>query len=118
MIAVFLPVGGNRTHVTVSKDLLRPYVTVPQDLFTTIAEYHSAIEIHIKFDQYFDSRVVLGDHRNNILRVHGAGSIPADCNQVGCKRLIGSSPPKKKQKLVFEAKIRAAFFLNVSRSFC
>ena len=47
LIAVLLPVGGNRTHVT-----------VPKDFLTTIALYHSAIEVLIEFDKYFYSRVV------------------------------------------------------------
>ena len=47
VIAALLPVGGNRTHVT-----------VPKDILTMIALYHSAIEVLIEFDKYFDSRVV------------------------------------------------------------
>ena len=47
MIAVLLSVGGNRTHVT-----------VPKDILTMIALYHSDIEVLIEFDKYLDSRVV------------------------------------------------------------
>jgi len=47
MIAVLLPVGGNRTHET-----------VPQDFLTTTALHHSDIEVLVEFDKYFDSRVV------------------------------------------------------------
>ena len=47
LIAVLLPVGGNRTHVT-----------VPKDILTTITLSYSAIEVLIEFDKYFDSRVV------------------------------------------------------------
>jgi len=39
LIAVHLSVGGNRTHVT-----------IPKDILTTIALYHSAIEVLIEFD--------------------------------------------------------------------
>ena len=39
--------GGNRTHVT-----------VPKDILTTIDLYHSAIAVYIEFDKYFDSRAV------------------------------------------------------------
>ena len=39
--------GGNRTHVAVLQDLL-----------TTTALYHSAIDVLIEFDKYFGSRVV------------------------------------------------------------
>jgi len=47
MIAVLLPVGGNRTHET-----------VPQDILTTTALHHSDIEVLVEFDKYFNSRVV------------------------------------------------------------
>ena len=47
MIAVLLPVGGNRTHVR-----------LPKDILTTIALYRSAITVLIEFNIYFDSRVV------------------------------------------------------------
>jgi len=39
--------SGNRTHVR-----------LPKDILTMIALYHSAIEVLIEFDKYFDSRVV------------------------------------------------------------
>ena len=52
LIAVLLPVGGNRTHVT-----------VPKDFLTTIALYHLAIEVLIEFDKYFDSRGVYSYRR-------------------------------------------------------
>jgi len=47
MIAVLLPVSANRTHLT-----------LPKDFLTTIALYHSVIEVLIVFDEYFDSRVL------------------------------------------------------------
>jgi len=40
VIAVLLPVGGNRTHVT-----------VPKDILMTIPLYHSAVEVRIEFDR-------------------------------------------------------------------
>ena len=67
MIAVLLPVGGNRTHVT-----------VPKDLLPTIAEYHSAIEVLIEFDKYFHNRVVFSYRRKKVLWYRDVGSIPAD----------------------------------------
>jgi len=39
VIAVLLPVGGNRTHVR-----------VPKDILTMISLYHSSIEVLIEFD--------------------------------------------------------------------
>jgi len=39
MIAVLLTVRGNRTHVT-----------VPKDILTMIALYHSAIKVLVEFD--------------------------------------------------------------------
>ena len=47
VIALPLPVGGNRTHVTVTEKIL-----------TKTALYHSAIAVLIEFDKYCDSRVV------------------------------------------------------------
>ena len=67
MISVLLPVGGNRTHVT-----------VPEDILTLTAFYHSAFEVLIEFDQYFDSRVVYSYRRKNVLWHRDVGSIPAN----------------------------------------
>jgi len=52
LITVLLPVSGNRTHVT-----------VPKEILTTIAIHHLDIEVLIKFDKYFDRRAVLGERR-------------------------------------------------------
>jgi len=46
---------------------------------TTMAEYHSPIEIFIEFDEYFNSQVVLGDRHKDVLwSYQEAVSISAD----------------------------------------
>jgi len=67
MIAVLLPVGGNRTHVT-----------VPKDILTTIDLYHLAIEVFIEFDEHSIAEWYKSYRRKNVLWYRDVGSIPAD----------------------------------------
>jgi len=66
LIASFLPVGGNRTHFA-----------LPKDLVTTIALHHWAIEVIIEFDKYFASRLVQSYRCKNVLWYRDVGLIPA-----------------------------------------
>ena len=50
---------------------------IPKDILTTIGLCHSAIEVPIEFDRYFDSRVVQTYRRKNVLGYRDVGSIPA-----------------------------------------